>query len=1044
MWAREEQKEAVILTGTTDSYSAPLEFKKQPVLLTAESGFFALGITREQLVKQLLESSQYPSHRQQLSEEIRFALMTGKIKEEEWETLSAEQERLQTQLESTVQRINTSLIEFIKTPLEIDYLISYLRDFQLEESVAKYLTELRWKRLHCEEALANFYEREETFIRYVNHYQEGLPLGYHSALLFVKNLFSFDSPKIELFLWQQEGESLALSLVAAADNFSMDKENSRSVHLLYDATLTQFDLLIEKSQWNKRASYFRKTPLEEEKAFSELLAPQPKSFLTLPPQVMGARVIPYLTFREVVELASVSKLCYRDYQETYLNDLLLLTPLSSREKKLRLACMTGNLNLLHQMKVDRKELDAEYGISSSRRRDATLERGYNRRFKKCPTLFSKLDKSSSPIQIAFHYGHQKVLDYFYETHFKPSYTEGGVVHYHKKDEDGSLLQWAIICRQPVEEIELLIHASRFPHSSHVLNESEKYDSEVYDHDLLYYAILSKQVPVLRALLSRMADNALHSRHRPLLKTAIQLPSAEMVALLLEKGINVNVEERNESADLSPLWYAARAGQVEIIRLLLAKGAHAAFIEKGYFQNKAGRSPSSDTALLAAVDAGSLEAVRLLIEAGAQVVINQPYKRRRGGGRRPSQTPLMTAVSANHLEMVKLLVEQGADPFQMEEKESAFTCPFLAALDQSDDRIVRFLLENSSPEAITKLDAAYALFSRKNVKTWSEREEETLLLLLQKGAHPNQIPLHGLSPLIKAISTYCSIEHIEFLLKHGADVNQVDKQQETLLFHLMRRFPHRHYTAPQKKAFLDVLFRYGAEKTLHHQNAQGETLLYITFDEDLFNLLLQKGFDPCVASETGNTPLHNHAQHANRGIVHVLINSLSLEDLNRKNKAGETPLALAVRERQVGTVKLLLAAGADVNQADHQDQTPLALAIKKYSEAIKKYSEAVNNSRYYDEAYKRSCKKSAEESYGIIIILLNAAARYTQAEVASWSRTPELKKLLETHLEKEAYLAAVTAQHRPQIQSLLSHLAQDQKAFSPFSPSEVIQAVRMTR
>jgi ankyrin repeat protein len=1039
MWTR-EQKEEVILIGKTKSYLPALEFKKQPVLPTPECGFFALGITREQLVEKLLQYSKSLSHRMKLSEEIRSALMTGKIKDEQWETLSAEQVRLQAQMEMTVQRVNALLAEFIKKPLDVDRLIAYLRQWDLEESVVAYLTELREKLLQSEEALISFYEREETFVRYVNHYQEGLSLGYRSALLFVESLFSFDPLKIELFIWQQERDSLRLSLVASAGDLSMDKENFRSVHLLYDATLTQFDLLIEKSQWNKRASYLRKHPLEGQEAFSQLLAPQPKSFLTLPPQVMGTKVLPYLTFKEVSELARVSKMGHRDYQQAYLNDFLLLTPSSSREKKLRLACMTGNLNVIQQMQMDRREVSRGYGISSSDRREARRGLGYNRLYSKQLTLFRILNKNSSPLEIAFHYGHQKLLDYFYEVYFKPSYTEGGIVNYRKKDEDGSLLQWAIICRRPVEEIELIIDASRFPHSSHFLyQEAEKYHHEAYDHDLLYYAILSKQVPVLRALLSRMEDKALRSSlHRPLLETAIQLSSPPMVALLLEKGIRVNIEERGRSHDLSPLWHAASAGQVEIIPLLLAQGAQAALIEQGigsYPQDRVGRPLPSDTALLAAVNAGSLEAVRLLVEAGAQVVINRPYEGRMYW--RPHKTPLMTAVSANHFDMVKLLVEKGADPFQVESKDPDFACPFLLALNLSDDRILRFLLENTSSDSISKLDAVYALFSKKRVAAWSEREKETLLLLLQKGAHPNQIPRDGFSPLIKAITTGCSIEYIEFLLEYGADANQVDKEKkETPLFHLMRSFLHHDYAIHQKKALLDLLFHYGAEQTLHHQNAYGENLLYITFDEELFILLLQKGFDPREASETGDTLLHNHAQGSDWGIVRALINVLSLEDLNRKNKAGETPLALAVRGGHVEMLKLLLTAGADVNQADHQGQTPLSLMIKKYTEAVKHY-----DSDSYDEEHKKSWKKYAEKNYGIIITLLSAAARYTQADIESWPCTDKLKKLLETHLEEEAYLAAVIAQQGAHMQSLLSHLAQDESVFPLFSPSEVARAAR---
>jgi ankyrin repeat protein len=1018
MLDREQKEEG--LTGKrkyNDFY-----FRKQRVSSHPDCGFFALGITRDQLIEKFLEIRSEASHRQRLTEEIRSAFMTKKIKDEEWEVLSTAQAALQTQIEVAVQRVNALVSEFIKTPMDVDCLIPYLKELHLKEPVAARLSKLRLKLLEIEQVLADFYKREETFVRYINHYKAGLPLGYQSALLFVEaTKWERERTPIELSIWQQEKDNSSLLFIASEGESDSDRDryHVRQIHLLYDDTFTHFDLLIERSQWKKREAYFSNEPLKAEEAFFHLLAPQQKSFLTLPPQVMAARVVPYLTFKELGELANVSRMCHREYQHYYLNDFLLATPYHSREKKLRLACMTANLGVIRQMELDVKELSAEYSRDSCERREARSNRGYHRRYSKYPTVFNRLNKNSSPIQIAFHYGHQRVLDYFYEIYFKPFYTEDGVINYRKKDEDGSLLQWAIICRRPIEEIEAIIHAFCFPHASHgVYNKNEKYHHEAYDHDLLYYAILSQKVPVLRALLSCMEDNALQHTHQRLLKTAIQMQSPEMVVLLLEKGARVNLDESNKLYDLSPLWYAARTGQIDIIQLLLEKGANATLIEKETnfsSEDSSGRSLPSDTALLAAVDSGSVETVRLLVEAGARRVINRLYKNT-VGYHRLCKAPLSTAVSANHFDMVKLLVEQGADPFQIEEKTSGPACPFLSALNQPDDRILRFLLENSNVNNISKLDALYALLGEKYVGTWCEREEETLLLLLQKGANANQKAIHYPHfPLVSAIERGNAVEYIEFLLKHGADANLVDKKKETPIFQLMRSFlHHRHYTILQKKELIDVLFRYGAEKTLHHRNAQGETLLYIACDEDIFNLLLQKGLDPRVASETGDTLLHNHAQGSAWGIVCALINACTLEDLNRKNKDGETPLALAARAGHIEILKLLIAVGADVNEADHQGQTPLALVIKEYDQAVKQYERFSD-----DEECRRGYKKRIEENYAIIIILLNAAAHYTHADVESWPCTPDLKKLLEEQLAKEAALSFASEHYSAKIGAALS-------------------------
>ena len=1041
----EKNKKSEILKGKVKSYEPVLYFKRQRVLPTEDAGFFALDITREQLIEKFLSLSDNESSRYKLAEEIRSALIEGKIQDEEWQALYNEHAVLQTQIETAAHQINARLSKWITVPLGMDHLISYLKNLNLKEPIAAHLNELRLQLRNSEKALVDFYEQESTFIRYVSHYYEGLPLGYRSALLFLKQLYG--ALAIDLFIWQQNEKDHTLSLVASEASFHNNKEHKRSIHLLYDATLTHFDLLIEKSEWKKRRHAFSDQPIEGREAFSQLLTPKPKSFHQLPPQLIAAQVVPYLTLPDLFQLANVSRLTHNEYKNYYLNHFLILGSHDTREKQLRLVCMTGNVIVARQMKLTAEELHASFlGDSKSKKGLRINNRSFNSLSQtKNFTMSVDLDcYSRRPIEIAFHYEHQPLLDYFYETCFKPYYTnEQGMIDYHKKN-DGSclLLHWAIICRQSLEDIETIAQASPFPLLSRPSHreydeEDKAYFDDIYNQDVLFCAVMSQRIPVVRALLSRMPREVLSKSHRPLLKCAIKFNLPDMVSLLLEYGAQVKQEEFAKSNDHTYLWYAARAGHVPIIELLLSAGASASEVEKSDYSHSSGfsdflysREPS-DTALLAAVDSGSIEAVRLLLKAGTNAVVNRPYALY---GNRSNKTPLKTALSANHFEMVKLLTQYGADPFQIED-DREYSIPFLASLHIKDDRILRFFLENSSPENISKIDKRCLLFNQRNINSWNEKELSISLLLLQKGANVNQV-YHFRTPLMTAIERGNPVEYIEFLLSHGADVNQLDEKKETPLFHLMRSVFHDRYQTHQIKRLINLLLHYGAAKTLNQQNVDGETVLHMTYTAELFNFLLLKGVDPRIAAETGDTLLHYHAQDQKSKIIPLLVKHLALDDLNQQNKKGQTAIRLTLTFAAIETLDLLIGLAADVNQADAEGQTPLAFAIKDYYETVQQYNQSSTKGN------RKFHRERMEQLNKMIVILLNAGAQYSSAEVESWCYMPEVEALLKVYLDQRAGLAAATADHYPQIHLCLADYTLPERPLTEGTDAAIARLLQM--
>ncbi|MDO5288784.1 MAG: ankyrin repeat domain-containing protein [Pseudomonadota bacterium] len=140
---------------------------------------------------------------------------------------------------------------------------------------------------------------------------------------------------------------------------------------------------------------------------------------------------------------------------------------------------------------------------------------------------------------------------------------------------------------------------------------------------------------VRALLARGFDpNTRTESGNPGLYVALQEGSLKVARLLIDSP-RLQAESRNAS-DESPLMMAALKGQLELARLLIAKGADV---------NKPGWAP-----LHYAATGGHLDLIHLLLEHHAFIDAQSPN----------GTTPLMMAAFYGTPEAVKLLIEQGAD------------------------------------------------------------------------------------------------------------------------------------------------------------------------------------------------------------------------------------------------------------------------------------------------------------------------------------------------------------------------------------------------
>jgi ankyrin repeat protein len=120
-----------------------------------------------------------------------------------------------------------------------------------------------------------------------------------------------------------------------------------------------------------------------------------------------------------------------------------------------------------------------------------------------------------------------------------------------------------------------------------------------------------------------------------------------------------------------------------------------------------------------------------------------------------------------------------------------------------------------------------------------------------------------------------------------------------------------------KTVTDMIETPGSTIINARQVTSGKGALHILISHSgslFFQYLLQKGADPNLRDDKGNTPLVLAALGGREDLAQLLL--LFKANPNLGNASGQTPLILAVGNRDIPMVRLLLTNGADPDQTDN--------------------------------------------------------------------------------------------------------------------------------
>ena len=416
-------------------------------------------------------------------------------------------------------------------------------------------------------------------------------------------------------------------------------------------------------------------------------------------------------------------------------------------------------------------------------------------------------------------------------------------------------------------------------------------ADVYGNTCLHIAVMQGCCEeVLQAIADSGANvNAATKKNRTALMIACLVGNAEAIKLLLNAGANPNIRDEDDD---SCLFHAIRGVcSKDDLQVIINHNADVNVLNK-----------KNHTALIMACLNGKADAVNVLLNAGAkpnitdrfgntclhnavrndcskevlQAIINHGADM--NAINTMNSTALMEACRKRNAGAVNVLLNAGAKPNITDGFGN--TCLHEAVRNHCSKEVLQAIINHGAD-----INAINEWNSTALKRACMNGNADAVNVLLNVEATHNITDGFGNTCLHDAVRNHCSKEVLQAIINHGADVNAINKMNNTALME-----------ACQKR------------------------------NADAVNVLLNAGAKPNITDRFGNTCLHNAVRnHCSKEVLQAIINHGA--DVNAINKMNNTALMEACQKRNADAVNVLLNAGAKPNITDRFGNTCLHNAVR---------------------------------------------------------------------------------------------------------------------
>lgn len=333
---------------------------------------------------------------------------------------------------------------------------------------------------------------------------------------------------------------------------------------------------------------------------------------------------------------------------------------------------------------------------------------------------------------------QALLDHIYELKCK-QYDENSrhIIKMNTDSKSRTRLHWAILCRQPIDEINFLIDLSR-------LQSGSLYNKIANGTNALHLAAIDGRKDIVEALIEK----------RPYLL------------------------DTRSKAGATALMFAVENNHLDVIQALINQGADISIsLEKKTKYHDRFNVREGDNPFFAAIRQGHTEIIRILLESGADVHM-----------RTGSISPIHLAAAYSHIDMIELLIKHGAS---VDYRSDSGATALLYAVENNHQAVVDVLLNHHADMSIPLLYRSN-YHDQFNVTRGDNPlfaaiklgRKEMVRTLLDKGALVNIQNGRGDTPLHIAVRND-RMEIAEMLIEKGAAVDGQTRWTDTAL-HLAAR------------------------------------------------------------------------------------------------------------------------------------------------------------------------------------------------------------------------------------------------------------------